>query len=177
MKNSVSDHGQSSPGGIDASDVFNGGSSQIPKKEHYLCRNTSLHDSPKLYNSSQIKRTKLFHETVDYKPGRFFLFLSFCNYSRIETLTPDQGKSNSGDLKSNFGILLPYQFSIGGHKTKVRSLIISIGYSSCLIAVFSAHFSQTHMHTHAHFTCSSSLYSPKRQLLNVPFEVCLQIER
>lgn len=77
----------------------------------------------------------------------FFLFLSFCNYSRIETLTPDQGKSNSGDLKCNFEILFSYQFSIGGHKTKAQSLIISIGYSSCLIAVFAIHFSQTHMHS------------------------------
>ena len=44
------------------------------------------------------------------------------------------------------GVPLPYQFSIGGQKTKAQSLIISIGYSSCLIAVFSTHFSQTHMH-------------------------------
>ena len=40
-------------------------------------RNTSLQDSPKLYNSSQIKRTKLFHKTVGYKPGSFFSFFKF----------------------------------------------------------------------------------------------------
>ena len=164
MKNSISVHGQSSPGGIDASEVFNGGSSklpEIPSKEHYLWRNISPQDIPKLYNSSQIKRTKLFHETVDYKPGRFFFFLSFCNYGRIETLTLDQHKSNSGDLKSNFGV--PTAIPIFNwwplkqrlkkkkkttKKTKAQSLIISIVYfflfNSCFLHSF---FTNTHVHT------------------------------
>ena len=42
----------------------------------------------------------------------FFLFLSFCNYSRIETLTPDQGKSNSGDLKCNCGFYCHTNFQL-----------------------------------------------------------------